>query len=454
MAAEKDPVEGKHEIDVPYQSSMIILPSSTQQHDTEKSSHKNPVEPAGGEVPLLTVEIPNGDLISWLHVAGSWCIFVNTWGIINTYGVYQTFYQTNLLRFESESTISWIGSVQAALLYVVGAAAGPIFDAGYMRALIWSGVILSVLGMMLASIAKTYWQVILSQGVLVGFGTGCLFVGAVSIIPQYFTTKKIFAYGITSTGSSIGGVIFPIISSRIQLRLDSGWATRIIAFVMLALFIVPLAVMKQRIQPATRRKLYNANSFRDKPFLVFCLGTFFGFMGIYVPFYYVQLYALEICHMNENFSFYLLAIINGSSTIGRIVPNFYADKTGPLNMQIPFTFIAAILCFCWIAVKNTAGLVVWCVVYGFFCGCFASMPSSSVMSLTNDLQTMGSRMGMALGASGLGFLVGSPIGGALLQSRGSWASLQVWVGALLVISGLCSIAARIMRVGTKFKVKV
>lgn len=128
----------------------------------------------------------------------------HTRGIINTYGVYQTFYQADFLRFESESTISWIGSVQAALLYLIGAAAGPIFDAGHMRALIWSGTILSVLGMMLTSIAKTYWQVILSQGVLVGLGTGCLFVGAISIIPQYFTTKKIFAYGITSTGSSIG----------------------------------------------------------------------------------------------------------------------------------------------------------------------------------------------------------------------------------------------------------
>lgn len=249
-------------------------------------------------------------------------------------------------------------------------------------------------------------------------------------------------------------MIFPIIFSRIQPRLGSGWATRVIAFVMLVLFIIPIAGMKQRIQPATRRKLYNANSFRDKPFLVFCLGVFFGFMGVYVPFYYVQLYALEVCHMNENFSFYLLAIINGSSTIGRVLPNFYADKTGPLNMQIPFTFIASILCFCWIAVKDTAGLIVWCVVYGFFCGCFASMPSSSVMSLTDDLQTMGSRMGMALGASGLGFLVGSPIGGALLQSRGGWTSLQIWAGVLLALSGLCSIAARIMRVGAEFKIRI
>ena len=120
------------------------------------------------------------------------------------YGVYQTFYQTDFLSSESESNISWIGSIQAFLLYIVGAAAGPVFDAGYLQPLIWTGAILSVLGMMLTSISITYWQVLLSQGVVVGIGTGCLFIAAISIISQYFTTKKIFAYGITSTGSSIG----------------------------------------------------------------------------------------------------------------------------------------------------------------------------------------------------------------------------------------------------------
>jgi predicted MFS family arabinose efflux permease len=82
------------------------------------------------------------------------------------------------------------------------------------------------------------------------------------------------------------------------------------------------------------------------------------------------------------------------------------------------------------------------------------MPSSSVMSMTDNIQTMGSRMDMALGASGLGFFVGSPIGGALLESNGGWASLQAWAGSLLIQSGFCSLVARIMRVGTKFKVKI
>ena len=128
----------------------------------------------------------------------------HTRGIVNTYGVYQTFYQTNFLSSESESNISWIGSIQAFLLFIVGAVAGPVFDAGYLKSLIWTGAILSVLGMMLTSISSRYWQVLLSQGVVVGIGTGCLFIAAISIISQYFTTKKVFAYGITSTGSSIG----------------------------------------------------------------------------------------------------------------------------------------------------------------------------------------------------------------------------------------------------------
>ena len=223
---------------------------------------------------------------------------------------------------------------------------------------------------------------------------------------------------------------------------------------MLAVFVIPLASLKQRVRPSARRQLFNAASFTDIPFLIFNLGAFFGFMGVYVPFNYVQLYALQECHMDKSFSFYLLVIINATSIVGPVLTNFYADKTGPLNMQIPFTFIAAILCFGWIAVKNTTGLIVWSGVYGFFYGCFASMPSSSVMSLTSDLRTIGSRMGMALGASGLGFLLGSPIAGALLRSQGGWASLQAWAGLLLTIWGLCSLIARILKVGFKLKVKI
>ena len=140
--------------------------------------------------------------------------------------------------------------------------------------------------------------------------------------------------------------------------------------------------------------------------------------------------------------------------VGRVLPNFYADKIGALNLQIPFTFVASLLCFCWIAVKDTTAMIAWSVVYGFFCGCFASMPSSSVMSLTTDLGMMGSRMGMALAASGFGFLIGSPIGGALLSSQGGWTALKIWAALLLAIAGFFSVAARVMKTDLILRIKI
>ena len=125
-------------------------------------------------------------------------------GIINTYGEYQTFYQVDFLSSESASNISWVGSIQAALLFIVGAATGPIYDAGHLRQLLVVGTFMTVFGMMMTSICKTYWQVFLAQGITVGIGNGCLFLSSVVIVSQYFTTKKAIATGIASLGSSLG----------------------------------------------------------------------------------------------------------------------------------------------------------------------------------------------------------------------------------------------------------
>jgi hypothetical protein len=34
-------------------------------------------------------EVPNGGLDAWLQVVGSWVVMVDTWGLINMFGVFQ-----------------------------------------------------------------------------------------------------------------------------------------------------------------------------------------------------------------------------------------------------------------------------------------------------------------------------------------------------------------------------
>lgn len=148
--------------------------------------------------------VPNGGLKAWLQVLGAFMLFFNSFGIINTFGAYQTFYETGELFISSSSNLSWVGAVQAFALMFVGAFTGPVYDAGYFRHLLISGTFLIVFGHMMLSLCHEYYQVLLAQGFCIGIGAGFLFVPAVAVLSTYFTTKLTLAMGIAASGSSLG----------------------------------------------------------------------------------------------------------------------------------------------------------------------------------------------------------------------------------------------------------
>jgi hypothetical protein len=82
--------------------------------------------------------------------------------------------------------------------------AGPLYDAGYFTTLICSGTFLTVLGYMMTSLCTEYWQVMLAQGIVVGFGSSFLYIPSIAIIPQYFDKRKALAGGVAASGSGLG----------------------------------------------------------------------------------------------------------------------------------------------------------------------------------------------------------------------------------------------------------
>ena len=88
---------------------------------------------------------------------------------------------------------------------------------------------------------------------------------------------------------------------------------------MLVTLAVPLAFMRARIMPSTQRKFVELAAWREAPYALFGIAEFLGFMGLYIPFFYVQIYALERAIVDEDLGFYLLALLNAGSFFGRIV---------------------------------------------------------------------------------------------------------------------------------------
>lgn len=305
-------------------------------------------------------------------------------------------------------------------------------DLGYAKELLIGSSMLAVFGMMMTSICKEYWQFVLAQGICTGIGLSGAFIPSIAIVPTYFTSRRAFALGISASGSSVGGVLFPVIFHRLQPRIGFPWTTRVLAFIMLATLCVSIALMRVRITSSNRRSLVDLDAFKNKRYSLFVISQFCGFTGLYIPFFYVQQYSKSMAHTSPNLAFYTLAILNAGSFFGRIIPGFLADSLGAVNTLLFCAIASTVLAFCWIAIKDTAGILVFCALYGFCSGTFVSLQAATVSSLVPHMRIVGTWMGMTAFISGLGLLVGTPVAGVILNS--GYLGLQLFCGATIAVA--------------------
>lgn len=276
---------------------------------------------------------PNGGWMAWLQVLASFCIFFNTWGVLNTFGIFQTYYETGALFHQSSSNISWIGAIQAYSVLISGLIAGPIYDRGYLRVLVAVGSFMIVFGFMMLSICKEYWQALLAQGFCIGIGGGLLFVPSMAVLPSYFTSRMGLATGLAVAGSSFGGIIYPIVFYRLLNQVQFPWAVRTVGFLSLATLLVPVFFMRARVKPARPRAIFDWTAFTDIPIVLFTIFTLVGYVGLYVVLFYISYFALASGSASQEMSFYLIPILNAASMLGRTIPNALSDKLGPLNSE-------------------------------------------------------------------------------------------------------------------------
>ncbi|KAJ3528336.1 hypothetical protein NM208_g10248 [Fusarium decemcellulare] len=361
---------------------------------------------------------PDGGFAAWMSVAAGHLVIMNTWGVVNSFGVFQTYYTTALNRAPSD--ISWIGSIQAFLLFFVGTFTGRLTDAGYFRSVMIVGMAFAVLGIFATSVSTSYWQIFLAQGVSTGLGNGCLFCPSVAVISSYFQKKRSLAIGIVACGSVTGGLVYPSMMRELLPKIGFGWTVRAIGFLQAATLTVAIACLKARVPPRKTGQLIEWAAFKELEYSFYTIGAFMCFWGVYFPFFFLASYSRDVQGMSYSTSLNLLLLLNGVGVIGRLLPNYFADRVGTINMFIPVAALNGLLMYAWIAVSSTEGLYVW-----------------------SNPRKQGTRMGMVFTIVSFAVLTGPPISGAILSLMGGrYLGGQAFAGSCLIVGAGFLTAAR------------
>jgi len=220
-------------------------------------------------------------------------------------------------------------------MFFCGPVVGKLYDNYGPRYLLLGGTFLHVFGLMMASISHQYYQLVLAQGICSPIGASAIFYPAMSTLTTWFFKKRAFAFGIIAAGSSLGGVIFPIMVQRLIAEVGFGWAMRIAAFLILALMIFANLTIKSRIPPHPKpwSLMEFVRPLQELPFVLTASGSFFFFMGMFLPINYIILEATSV-GMGAGLAQYLVSILNAASLFGRTIPGYVADKIGRFNMMV------------------------------------------------------------------------------------------------------------------------
>ena len=435
-------------------STESIAAADTQEKDLEMNSYA--IDPNHASDSLLLTSAsdstpPDGGLQAWLVVLGSWCAFFTCFGWSTSIGVFQSYYQQQPLSNHTPSTVAWIPSTELSLMLFGGVVFGHFFDTFGPRYVLLAGSLMHVFGLMMTSLSTKYYQFFLAQSVCSAIGVSAIFNACASCVSTWFAKRRSTAFGIISSGASVGGIIFPIMVERLIPRIGFAWTMRTVAFLILGLLVLTnLTVRSRRIHDFKSKPLLPPLSpmikpLKEPPFLLLVFAMFFFSFGTFLPFNFLILQA-EAKGMSADLSNYLISILNAASLPGRVIPGILADRLGRFNTMTLTSLISAILVLAlWLPSQSNVAIICFAAFYGCFSGAYVSLGPSLIAELS-PIEQIGVRIGSIYFFVAVVVLVGNPIGGALVADddagRG-FTYLQIFSGCMMGAGAMFFLMVRV-----------
>jgi MFS family permease len=373
---------------------------------------------SGSNVSGSLVQINPRIFYGWFVVAGTFAVTFVGFGCAYTFSAFLPSLQHDFAA--SRGSISLVFSLAGFLYFALGMVSGPLADRFGPRRLAVAGMLLTGLGLALASQARSLIEVYAAYGLGVGLGIGTSYVPVLGAMQQWFVRQRGLASGLGVAGIGVGTLVMPPVAAALIEAV--GWRE---AYLVLGIFAASvgagLALLIENdprdrglgpdgdpLQPGAEAKGLSAASLGEamgsRRFLGLCAACLIGSFGVFVPFVHLVPYALD--HgVAPSAAVLLLGAIGVGSTAGRFFLGGLADRLGRSFSLLLMVAGMALAFAVWLMATSLWPLAAFALLFGLFYGGWVALMPAVVADYFP-----GRNIGGVLGILSLSIAFGTLIG--------------------------------------------
>ncbi|KAL2036101.1 hypothetical protein VTO58DRAFT_102019 [Aureobasidium pullulans] len=287
-----------------------------------------------------------------------------SWGVVASYGVYLSHYLTdNVFPNASSIDFAFIGGFNFSMAMIVSPIV-TILTRNYGKHLTMSiGIIFQTAGFLGASFATRIWELYLTQGLLVGFGIGFLYIPSTAILSQWFKRRRSLANGISSAGSGVGGACFAWATEVMIQRLSTPWALRTTGMIVFIANAAATALLRDRNRLVKPPQLaFDRKLLRRYDVQLLLLWAFVSMLGYITLLFSLSDFALSI-GLSQSQATNVVGLLNIGTAIGRPVIGIWSDAHSRIHVAAYLTLICGLSCFAFWIPATSYGLTIFFALF-------------------------------------------------------------------------------------------
>lgn len=390
---------------------------------------------------------PNGGY-GWICTVCVALINAHTWGINSSYGVFLAHYlSTDTYPGATYLQYAFVGglSISCAMLISPLATLSTRYYGTHVT--LFLGNALEVAGLIGASFATSIWHLFLSQGIAFGIGMGFLFVGSVGIPPQWFTTKRSLANGVSASGSGFGGLLYSLAAGAMIKSIGIAWCFRVLGILALVVNSICITLIRDRHKIiGSQHSAFATKLFKRPEYLLLNGYGFFSMLGYIALVFSLADYGRKL-GLSPSQASVLSALLNLGQGLGRPPTGYFSDTIGRINMAGLTTFFCALLAFVvWIFAKSYGVLIFYALIGGTVTGTFWATIGPVAVEVVG-LQDLPSALNLEWLIIVLPCTFSEPIALQIVETTGDYLGAQLFIGFMYTAAAVCILFLRGWKVG-------